>query len=411
MKVNNLKDVTVSASRSNRFVKIVLGRCGENSAQRVIFDCAEFAAEYGAGKAVLYVVPPRGAMKYEPEGVEFAENKLTWTVSAADVAVAGNGACELSWCVDDVIAKTNIYLTRIEKSLDSEEQGTPPAAYEDFIKRIIAACTSVKSVNGKDGEVVLTAQDVGALPDDTVIPDGQDYTTLESRVAALENMPHTCAVESVNGKAGEVVLTAEDVGALPNSTIIPAAYDDTALAARVTALENKPCAVTSVNNKTGAVALTAADVGALPSDTQIPAAYDDTAISARVTALEDKAERFVVHCTASSISPFGGTFDIATDKSFNDILSAYNSNREVCATLTSSAMQGVAFLTGIAPDAAIFYTLITLGSRSNLMYLLVCISNDGPFGVLMPATYDDTDLSNRVSALETALTGLDEVIG
>ena len=287
MKVNNLKDVTVSASRSNRFVKIVLGRCGENSAQRVIFDCAEFASEYGAGKAVLYVVPPRGVAKYEPEITEFSDNKLTWTVSAADVAVAGNGACELSWCVDDVIAKTNIYLTRIEKSLDSEEQGTPPAAYEDFIKRIIAACTSVKSVNGKDGEVVLTAQDVGALPDDTVIPDGQDYTALESRVAALENMPHTPAVESVNGKAGAVVLTAEDVGALPSSTIIPAAYDDTALAARVTALENKPCAVTSVNNKTGAVALTAADVGALPSDTQIPAAYDDTAISARVTALEN----------------------------------------------------------------------------------------------------------------------------
>jgi len=170
MKVNNLKDVTVNASRSNRFVKIVLGRCGENSAQRVIFDCAEFAAEYGAGKAVLYVVPPRGVAKYEPENVEFAENKLTWTVSAADVAVAGNGACELSWCVDDVIAKTNIYLTRIEKSLDSEEQGTPPAVYEDFIKRIIAACTPVKSVNGKDGEVVLTAEDVGALPGDTVIP-------------------------------------------------------------------------------------------------------------------------------------------------------------------------------------------------------------------------------------------------
>lgn len=96
----------------------------------------------------------------------------------------------------------------------------------------------MKSVNGKDGEVVLTAQDVGALPDDTVIPDGQDYTALESRVAALENMPHTSAVESVNGKAGAVVLTAEDVGALPNRTIIPAAYDDTALAARVTALEN-----------------------------------------------------------------------------------------------------------------------------------------------------------------------------
>lgn len=214
----------------------------------------------------------------------------------------------------------------------------------------------------------------------------------------------TLGVQNHGGSGGDVDLS--EYRKYVDQDVI-----DAALTARVTALENKPCAVTSVNNKTGAVALTAADVGALPSDTQIPAAYDDTAISARVTALEDKAERFVVHCTASSIPPYGGTFGIATDKSFNDILSAYNSNREVCATLTSSAMQGVAFLTGIAPDAAIFYTLITLGSQSNLMYLLVCIRNDKPFGVLMPATYDDTDLSNRVSALETALTGLDKVIG
>lgn len=45
------------------------------------------------------------------------------------------------------------------------------------------------------------------------------------------------AVNSVNGKTGDVVLTASDVGALPDTTPIPAAYDDTALKARVGAVE------------------------------------------------------------------------------------------------------------------------------------------------------------------------------
>ena len=93
----------------------------------------------------------------------------------------------------------------------------------------------IDSVNGKIGDVVLTYEDVGALPDTYIPP-----------------------VTKVNSKTGEVTLTYEDVGALPNTYVAP---------------------VTSVNTKTGAVQLTysdvnaaaanhthtAADVGALPS--------------------------------------------------------------------------------------------------------------------------------------------------
>jgi hypothetical protein len=62
----------------------------------------------------------------------------------------------------------------------------------------------VTSVNTKTGDVVLTAQDVGALPEDTVIPE-----------------PIDPPVTSVNTKTGDVVLTAQDVGALPEDTVIP----------------------------------------------------------------------------------------------------------------------------------------------------------------------------------------------
>ena len=109
---------------------------------------------------------------------------------------------------------------------DVSAQGNYKATVQDILD-----LTSVSSVNGQTGAVVLDASDVGALPD--------DYT------------PPAAPVSSVNGKTGTVVLSASDVGALPSS------YSPT-------------FPVTSVNGKHGAVVLSASDVGALPSTYTAP---------------------------------------------------------------------------------------------------------------------------------------------
>jgi len=70
-------------------------------------------------------------------------------------------------------------------------------------------------------------------------------------------------VTSVNSKTGAVVLTASDVGALSDSTVIPTKTSE--LTNDSGFLTSVP--VTSVNNKTGAVSLSASDVGALASNT------------------------------------------------------------------------------------------------------------------------------------------------
>lgn len=119
----------------------------------------------------------------------------------------------------------------------------------------------------------------------------------------------TPIVESVNGKTGDVRLTAEDVGALPNSTTIPTKTSqlendngflqehqslegyatesyvndyaqpkgEYALKTDIPTIPTIP--VKSVNGKTGAIDLTAADVGALDSSThttkELKVTYDD----------------------------------------------------------------------------------------------------------------------------------------
>ena len=92
----------------------------------------------------------------------------------------------------------------------------------------------VDSVNGKTGDVTLTAADVGAVP----VGEGG-----------------TIGVASVNDRSGNVTLTSEDVGLgnLDNER-------------QYSASNPPPYPVASVNGKTGAVNLTADDIGARPSD-------------------------------------------------------------------------------------------------------------------------------------------------
>ena len=104
---------------------------------------------------------------------------------------------------------------------------------------------AVTSVNGQTGAVVLDAEDVGALPDSTVIPtktsDLQNdsgfitgYTETDPTVpswAKQASKPSYTASEvgavptsrKVNGKAlsSDINLSASDVGALPDTTPIP----------------------------------------------------------------------------------------------------------------------------------------------------------------------------------------------
>lgn len=111
-------------------------------------------------------------------------------------------------------------------------------------------------------------------------------------------------VTSVNTKTGAVQLNANDVGALPNTTVIPT---------KTSQLDNDSgfitsAPVTSVNSKTGAVALTASDVGALPADTVIP-----TVNNATLTIKRNNID--VGSFTANSANDVNIDINVPTDKS------------------------------------------------------------------------------------------------
>lgn len=81
---------------------------------------------------------------------------------------------------------------------------------------------AVESVNGQTGTVVLDAEDVGALPDDTLIPSKTSDLTNDSGFVNASGAASAAPVQSVNGKTGAVSLsipsTAADIGAAPAVT-------------------------------------------------------------------------------------------------------------------------------------------------------------------------------------------------
>ena len=110
----------------------------------------------------------------------------------------------------------------------------------------------VESVNGKTGAVSLDASDVGALPDTTVIPTGtSDLINDSGFITGINSSDVTDAL-----------------GYTPYNADNPHGYVDATQAANAAPVQ-------SVNGQTGAVSLGASDVGALPDTTAIPTKTSD----------------------------------------------------------------------------------------------------------------------------------------
>lgn len=186
------------------------------------------------------------------------------------------------------------------------------AKIADAIEQIPDVEYPVTSVNGKTGDVTLTASDVGALPSDTAIPSieglaSETFVTNLLKEKSEVGHTHTISVEASDddviilegtggadavsytashaktNKAGTYrSVTVNEYGHVTDGTNpttiteygITDAYTKDEIDSKLSEVSgqipevNYP--VESVNGKTGTVQLTAEDVGALPSSTEIP---------------------------------------------------------------------------------------------------------------------------------------------
>lgn len=198
----------------------------------------------------------------------------------------------------------------------------------------------VYSVNGKVGHVMLDAEDVGALPNDTELFSG-DYNDLENK----PDIPSELA--DLEADAAHRTVTDEEKNNWNNKSDFSGDYND---------LENKPDipevvanpenttetltslgingvnyalggsgggAVSSVNGKTGDVELNANDVGALPDDTPLFSGdYNDLDNKPNIPSTLSDLNEDATHRTVTDVekaawnakSDFSGSYNDLEDK-------------------------------------------------------------------------------------------------
>lgn len=118
---------------------ISLGRIGENLYTHVAFDVSKWLEEYPDASITLLNQRPGDPAAYPVNPAYFViENGVAvWTVQNSELAVEGEGRCELIAINSDTVMKSHIYQTKIFTALDGN--GNPPEPWESWVEQVILA--------------------------------------------------------------------------------------------------------------------------------------------------------------------------------------------------------------------------------------------------------------------------------
>lgn len=131
-----MKTVNINASTNSK--RIPIGRCEDNEATRVVFDCSGFSSAYGSGQATLLHRRSKEKISYIVQNVTQEDDTVTWTVSSDDTAFSGEGTLQLMWTVNDVVAHSVFYTTITDPSLT--DSSSEPTEVKSALQLLIDSC-------------------------------------------------------------------------------------------------------------------------------------------------------------------------------------------------------------------------------------------------------------------------------
>ena len=200
---------------------IGIGNQYENKATAVVFDCSRFAADHGAGTAQIIHRRPTESVGYICTNVAQDGNTVTWLVTGDDTSFMGKGQVQLRWYVGEVLKESKIFPTYILPSVASSDD--VPTGVKSALELLLEA------IENFDVEQAVS-----------------DY---------LDEHPIEAPVTSVNEQQGDVVITAQSLGALTEHQDISGKADKSSLSAVATSgsyndLSNKPTIPTKTSDLT-----------------------------------------------------------------------------------------------------------------------------------------------------------------
>lgn len=120
--------------------RICIGKAGENQSTQVLFDITDWVEEFGEGVVDLLVNINGNTY---PREITRSGNTVIWTVNNSDTTNSGAGRCELTYRVNDIIAKSEAYQVYVIGSL-GEGEDLPPAPYNSWVEQILQAAKEIR---------------------------------------------------------------------------------------------------------------------------------------------------------------------------------------------------------------------------------------------------------------------------
>lgn len=160
---------------ANKDKVITLGRLGENEYTRIAFDVAEWLEEMPTAIISLYNQRSIDTSAYPiaQSAIERDGNTLYWIITNTELSAEGSGKCEIVAIVDNVIAKSTIYQTRVLNALDGAGEAPEPwdSWQEEFVE-IEASAQNAKRI----------AEEAAAYAHEQAESIHVDYTELSEEV-------------------------------------------------------------------------------------------------------------------------------------------------------------------------------------------------------------------------------------
>ena len=126
-----MREIRVDSGSSH----VTLGRVGENRVAQLLIDTSDWAREFPGGRLALFIERPDGR-KYIA-AVENSGGSWAYTLTSADLAMAGRGRMQMQWMVDEQIARSKILDTVTMPSIMASE-GPPGYPEQGYLEQMAA---------------------------------------------------------------------------------------------------------------------------------------------------------------------------------------------------------------------------------------------------------------------------------
>lgn len=128
----------------DQLTEIDLGVVQENEATEIQIDVNPWLKKWPDGIFAVNVCRP-GEMEPYPANCRVEDGMLYWLVTEGELAIAGNGRCDIRLYQGAVKKKTRIAITRIHETLPGSTQDAPPDAAQGWLDSLNETRAEVES--------------------------------------------------------------------------------------------------------------------------------------------------------------------------------------------------------------------------------------------------------------------------